>query len=107
MPKAPFGDILRFLHAACGVQGACRRTDRELLANFLAHREETAFTLLVQRHGPMVFSVCRRLLGDAHDAEDAFQATFLVMVRRARSIRRKASVGGWLFRVAQRIALKA
>src|ERR1700732_1191771 len=90
MAKAPFGDVLRFIHKACAIQGAVERTDRELLGEFLAHREETAFTLLVQRHGLMVLSVCRRLLGDARDAEDAFQATFLVMVRRAGSIRRKA-----------------
>src|SRR4029077_5390591 len=59
------------------------------------------------RHGPMVLGVCRRILGDSHEAEDVFQATFLVLVRRTRSIRRKESVGSWLYGVAQRIGLRA
>ena len=60
----------------------------------------------MRRHGPILFGVCRQLLGDSHDAEDALQAAFLVLVRRTRSIRRKESVGSWLFGVAQHIALK-
>src|SRR3954462_6071220 len=94
------------------VLGDCRPTagpeltDGQLLDSFLAHREESAFEDLVRRHGPMVLGTCRRLLGNAHDAEDAFQATFLVLVRRAGSIGRRASVGSWLHKVACRIALK-
>jgi RNA polymerase sigma factor (sigma-70 family) len=82
-------------------------TDGELLERFRVGREETAFALLVQRHGPMVQGVCRRLLADVHAAEDAFQATFLVLVRKAASIRKQDSVASWLYGVARRIAVKA
>ncbi|HTU88541.1 MAG TPA: sigma-70 family RNA polymerase sigma factor [Gemmataceae bacterium] len=82
-------------------------SDADLLERFRMHREEAAFTLLVQRHGPMVLSVCRRILGNAHDAEDAFQATFLVLIRKAGSIQRTQSLAAWLHRVACRLALKA
>ncbi len=85
-------------------------SDRELLDLFLAHRDEVAelaFAVLVERHGPMVLGVCRRLVGDPHEAEDAFQATFLVLVRRARSVRVEGSLGRWLFGVATRVAAHA
>jgi RNA polymerase sigma factor (sigma-70 family) len=68
---------------------------------------EAAFTVLVQRHGPMVFSVCRRILRDRHDAEDAAQAVFLVLARQAHSIRRSDSVASWLYGVAARVASRA
>jgi RNA polymerase sigma factor (sigma-70 family) len=106
MPQTKFGDVLRFLYKACGVQGACDRPDREFLERFLASRDESAFTFLVQRHGPMVIGVSRRVLGDSHEIEDVFQATFLVLAQRARTIRRRESIGSWLHGVAQRIALK-
>jgi RNA polymerase sigma factor (sigma-70 family) len=82
-------------------------TDSELLARFLGQRDEAAFELLVWRHGPMVLGICRRVLQDAHDAEDAFQATFLTLARKADSIGRRESLAGWLYTVAQRIALRA
>jgi RNA polymerase sigma factor (sigma-70 family) len=82
-------------------------SDAELVERFLAHREETAFASLVQRHGPMVLGVCRRLLDDEHDAEDAFQATFLVLFRKAPTLRPRSCVGPWLYGVARRTALKA
>lgn len=82
-------------------------TDRELLARFLAEREEQAFALLLRRHGPMVLGVCRRALRDPHDAEDAFQATFLVLVKKARSLTEPDRVGPWLYGVACRTARKA
>ncbi len=85
-------------------------TDGELLDLFVsrpAEAAEQAFAALVRRHGGMVLGVCRRALGDRHAAEDAFQATFLVLAQRARAIRRSDSVGGWLHRVARRVAGRA
>jgi polysaccharide biosynthesis/export protein len=82
-------------------------TDAQLLDRFLARREEVAFEAMLRRHGPMVLGVCRRLLSDPHDAEDAFQATFLVLVRRAAAIVPRSSLGPWLYGVARRTALKA
>jgi len=86
-------------------------SDDQLLARFLARNQpaeaEAAFAALVDRHGPMVLSVCMRVLEDSHDAHDAFQATFLVLVRKAGSIRRRESVGGWLFGIARRVAVRA
>ena len=82
-------------------------TDGQLLERLLTWREEAAFEALVRRHGPMVLGVCRRVLHDAHDAEDACQATFLVLARKAASIRRPGAVGSWLHGVAHRVALKA
>jgi RNA polymerase sigma factor (sigma-70 family) len=78
--------------------------DAELLARFLDRRDETAFEALVRRHGPMVRAVCRAALANPADADDAFQATFLVLVRRAAAIRDRSAVGGWLYRVAYRAA---
>jgi RNA polymerase sigma factor (sigma-70 family) len=82
-------------------------TDGELLDRFTCSRDETAFSILVERHGAMVLRVCRAVLADEHDAHDAFQATFLVLVRRAQSIDRFISVGPWLFGVCHRIAVRA
>jgi len=85
-------------------------TDRELLEQFLARRDEgaeAAFAALVARHGPLVWSVCRSVSPDSHAAEDAFQATFLILVRKARSIRRRETLGPWLHGVARRVAVRA
>ncbi|HEY7156253.1 MAG TPA: RNA polymerase sigma factor [Gemmataceae bacterium] len=82
-------------------------TDTQLLERFLTERDEAAFELLMWRHGPMVFGVCRRVLRHTQDAEDAFQATFLMLARKAASIGKRESVSGWLYTVAYRIALRA
>ncbi len=84
-----------------------RRTDGELLEHFISRRDEGAFALLLRRHSAMVWSVCRRILGNAHDADDAFQAAFLVLVRKADSVRPREAVGKWLYGVAYRTALEA
>src|SRR5262249_16116008 len=81
--------------------------DDVLLERFTARRDETAFAALVRRHGPLVLGVCRRVLQHEHDAEDAFQAVFCVLARKAGAIRRGTAVGGWLYAVAFRIARKA
>src|SRR5687767_2830685 len=80
-------------------------SDNELLEAFIADRNETAFEALVQRHGPMVLNVCRRVLGHHQDAEDAFQAVFLVLARKAATLRPAGKLGNWLYGVAYRTAL--
>src|SRR5262249_28863647 len=86
--------------------GSSPAAEADLRARSLAGREETSFAILAQRHGPMVLGVCQRVLRDAHAAEDAFQAAFLVLVRRSASIRKRDSLASWLYGVAQRIALR-
>jgi RNA polymerase sigma factor (sigma-70 family) len=100
----PFLDRIRHF---LGTRRPADDADGVLLERFAAHGDEAAFEALLQRHGPMVFGLCRRLLADTAEAEDAFQATFLVLVRRARSVRKRESLGSWLFGVASRIARRA
>jgi RNA polymerase sigma factor (sigma-70 family) len=107
MPPTSVGDFLRYARRLCAAQGDCGLTDGQLLEQFATCQDDAAFSFLVHRHGPMVYAVCRRILGDAHSADDAFQATFLVLVRRAASVGRAEPLGGWLHGVALRIARKA
>ena len=82
-------------------------TEGELLDRFVNGRDGAAFEALVARHGPMVLGVCRQLLRDPNDVDDAFQATFLVLVRKARTLRRCDLLGNWLYGVAFRVAARA
>src|SRR5947209_5724145 len=83
------------------------QSDTQLLKRFASHHDQGAFTALVRRHGPMVLAVCRRVLHDSHDADDAFQATFLVLVRKAGTLTRPELLANWLYGVAYRVAIKA
>jgi RNA polymerase sigma factor (sigma-70 family) len=95
------------LRRVIGSDTADRVSDGQLLERFLTRRDEIAFEMLVWRHGSMVLNVCRRVLRDAHEAEDAFQATFLVFARKLASIGKGESIGGWLYKVAYRVALRS
>jgi RNA polymerase sigma factor (sigma-70 family) len=99
--------LMRHIQGLAAGRAGRHRTDRQLLDDFAARREEGAFAVLVERHGPMVLRLCRRLLRHEQDAEDAFQATFLVLARHAASIRRREALASWLYGVAYRTALKA
>jgi len=107
MSRTSLSDLLLHVRKCLALEQARDVSDADLLKSFLTSRDDTAFAVLVHRHGPMVLSVCERVLGDAHAAEDAFQATFMVLVRRAGSIRKSAPLANWLYGVAQRIANKA
>jgi RNA polymerase sigma-70 factor (ECF subfamily) len=99
--------IFRHLRRVALLHGGARLTDAELLEGYLTRQDEAAFESLLLRHGPMVLGVCRRVLRNEADAHDAFQATFLVFLRKAPSIRRRQEVGNWLYGVARKTALKA
>jgi RNA polymerase sigma factor (sigma-70 family) len=99
--------VLGSLRRAAGPPGGPELTDADLLRRFVTDRDPAAFEVLVWRHAALVLGVCRRVLGDSADAEDAFQATFLVLLRKAGSVRRGAAVSGWLYQVATRAALRA
>ncbi len=105
MAREQPGSLIRHIRQMAGAAGVA--TDRELLGRFVEHQDEAAFDGLIQRHGPMVWGVCRRILHREQDAEDAFQATFLVLARQAASQQWQDSIRCWLFGVARRAALKA
>src|SRR5437588_5022778 len=97
-------DVLHHIRNLAAARTAPAASERELLDRFLAERDEAAFAALVERHAAMVLGVCRRVLRHQHDAEDACQATFLVLARRAASIRNKDALGSFLHGVAFRAA---
>src|SRR5262245_51293467 len=104
MPASQLQGIINHLRRTVGARGLREVPDAELLKRFTADRDEAAFELLVWRHGKMVLNVCRRVCRDGHDAEDAFQATFLALVRKASSISKHEAVSSWLYKVAYRAA---
>ena len=107
MARRPIDTLVHFLRGLVGSDGPGAHTDEQLLQRFVARRDPEAFAALVQRHGRLVLGVCRRILRDANDADDAFQATFLVLVRRASAIARPRLLANWLYGVARRTALAA
>jgi RNA polymerase sigma factor (sigma-70 family) len=107
MPTSPMSEVMRHLRRTVLLGDGAGLTDGRLLEDYLSRRDEAALTALVRRHGPMVWGVCRRVLRNYHDAEDAFQATFLVLVRKAASIASRDLVANWLYGVAHQTALKA
>jgi RNA polymerase sigma factor (sigma-70 family) len=99
--------LLRYIHRLVVRPEPEEATDAALLGRFISGRDERAFAALVNRHGPLVLHVCRRVLGDSDDTEDAFQAVFLVLARKAASVGRREALAAWLHGVARRVALKA
>jgi RNA polymerase sigma factor (sigma-70 family) len=99
--------VVRHLHRLASRGEMAEVSDVQLLERFVGERHEPAFIALLNRHGAMVFGVCQRILTQTQDAEDAFQATFLALVQKARSVGKRGTVSGWLYRVAYRIAMKA
>ena len=107
MAESSIHQVVRHIRRLVGMTAMPCAEDRELLERFLNRQDEAAFATLIRRHGPMVLGVCRRVLGQAQDAEDAFQAVFLVLIRKAGSLSKRELLAGWLYGVAHRTALKA
>jgi RNA polymerase sigma factor (sigma-70 family) len=107
MPSGPMNEVIQYLRNALLLPEGTDRTDGQLLECFVSRRDPTALEALVRRHGQMVWGVCRRVLRAHQDAEDAFQATFLVLLRKAPTIVPREMVGNWLYGVAHQTALKA
>jgi RNA polymerase sigma factor (sigma-70 family) len=107
MAHAQLGAVLRHIRKLAGAPQTQDRTDGQLLHAFAAHNDHSAFAALVRRHGPLVMGVCRQVLRHTQDAEDVFQATFLVLARKAASIRKSEALVSWLHGVAYRMAMNA
>src|SRR5439155_16828493 len=106
MTAGPLAPILHHIHLLAGIDEARALSDAQLLARFVARRDEASFGVLIERYGALVLSVGRRLLG-AHEAEEVFQAVFLVLAHRAATIRHGEALAGWLHRIAWRVARSA
>src|SRR4051794_12021714 len=106
MASAQYGAVLRQMRRLFDGSSVAGMTEGQLLERFVGRRDEAAFEALVARHGPMVLGVCRRVLSDPNDVEDAFQATFLVLVKKAGTLRRRDLLGNWLYGVAFRVAAR-
>jgi RNA polymerase sigma factor (sigma-70 family) len=107
MATSQMSGVIQRLRRTMLLRDGAGLTDGQLLADYISHRDEAALAALVRRHGPMVWGVCRRVLRNYHDAEDAFQATFLVFVRKAASLASRELLANWLYGVAHQTALKA
>src|SRR5436190_2239666 len=107
MATGQISEAVQHLRRAVLLRDGAGLTDGELLEGFVSRRDEAALAALVRRHGPMVWGVCRRILRNHHDAEDAFQATFLVLARKAGTVVPREMVANWLYGVACQTAMKA
>src|SRR5438105_9371672 len=107
MATTQISNVIEHLRRSIFVREAAGWSDGRLLSAFISHRDEAAFEAIVRRHGPMVMGVCQRVLRNRHDAEDAFQTTFLVLVRKAGAIMSRELLANWLYGVAYNTALKA
>src|SRR5262249_48748924 len=107
MATASMSTFLRRLTRGMTAETLRDQSDRQLVERLLAGRDEAVFEAIVRRHGPMVYRVCWRVLQQEQDAEDAFQATFLILAQQVRTVRRPASLASWLHGIARRGALKA
>jgi DNA-directed RNA polymerase specialized sigma24 family protein len=107
MATAQLGAVVRHIRKLAAIEKNSGETDGALLRAFLRSNDQQSFEAIVWRHGPMVLRVCRRMLGNLHDAEDALQATFLVLARKSPCIRKRESLASWLHGVAYRMATHA
>ncbi|HZU37130.1 MAG TPA: sigma-70 family RNA polymerase sigma factor, partial [Gemmataceae bacterium] len=105
MPRTPLATALQHIKQLAEPADMPQSADRDLLRIFAAHHSQDAFATLVRRHGPLVLRVCRQVTGHAQDAEDAFQATFLVLAHKAHTLHHLRSLASWLHGVAYRMAL--
>src|SRR5690349_9356504 len=104
MPPTSLSTVVRQVRKLAAPGDPAAASDAQLLDRFRATGDEAAFAALVRRHGPLVMGVCRRALRHHQDAEDAFQATFLVLARKATAVRKQDSLASWLYGVARRVA---
>src|SRR6266542_4317547 len=107
MAAGQLNKVVEHVRSVLVTQDVLGLADSDLLNRYVRHKDEAAFEALLRRHGPMVMGVCRRVLHSSHDAADAFQATFLVLVRKASTLRNPGLLGNWLYGVAYRTALEA